>query len=244
MPHVIITPAPASAAALPTANLFSQFDASDVANHNTGTGVWAPSAGSSVATIRAKASVGGSTTTFGYSATSQNGMPVIEAHGSKCFEYSTLDNVTDYPDGIVVLAAFRIVTGSSGNEVLRLRLGSGSSYARIYFPSAENVAFHVPSSATISNAVSAGIDDADNEFRIVAAGMKNSDSGFVLTSNPADYITAAGDSGDNVRFRGTETTLFNGMDFDICELLMYTKLSAGVAARAMEYLRNKWNPGG
>lgn len=228
--------------ALPTTNLFAQYDANDTANHDTGNGLWTPKAGSDTTDLKLQNS-GGTAQTITYG-TDQNGLAVIDCPLGMDFRYAT-SSATTY-DSITVVMAFRFNSGTYPFQV-----GSGFVDTTLLVQRQADNTLAVTTTASGGtdgyDVVQTGIGALDGSFRIFGFGYSGGCVVPLLTGAATMSKEGNGTVDFNPAIKTAQTSfggwLANGQnaDVEIGEILIYhALLSTGEMGDAVAYLANRW----
>jgi hypothetical protein len=228
--------------AMPTTNLFAQYDANDTANHDTANGLWTPKAGSDTTDLKLQNS-GGTADSITYG-TNQNGLAVIDCPLGMDFRYET-SSATTY-DSITVVMAFRF---NSGTYPFQVGSGLANSTLLVQRQGDNTLAVTTTASGGVDgyDVVQTGIAAHDGSFRIFGFGY----SGGCVVPLLNGAATMSKEGNGTVDFDPAikaAATSFGGWlqnsqdaDVEIGEILIYDALlSTAEMADAVVYLANRW----
>ena len=234
---------PAVATALPTANLYAQFDANDTANHTPASGLWSPTAGSDTVDLIFK---DGSdvTQTFGYAASPQNGLSLISVPTLRHFRAATT-STTGYADTTVLMAYRFVAIGSTG--IVMSHGHSNSSYYHFLYSSADVMLMREQGSGGDIRCTQTGIGTADSAMRVLGYTVSNTYNEFLVLSHGAFAKTENALTSANIfDLRPRDANTYYGKrpgetaSVEIGEILIYTTSGLGQAIQAIQYLKDRW----
>lgn len=227
----------AAAPSAPAGSLIARYDASDTANHNVGSGLVSPSAGT--ATIDLQFETSGTPGAFTYG-TTQNGRRTISCPATGAF--APVSNSAGTVTELLMVFAYRLNTFAQG-FINRFEKASDGSQAGLYFDTTGQTQIVSETIGASTTLALTGINTGDGAFKIIGMIYDASTLGFLQSDQVGDALTMGSMASYSSALypHHTDNAVALSGDLDFCELLLYNSASPGTLAAAIHYLAAKWD---
>ena len=223
----------------PSTNLLAQFDASDTANYNAGTGVWTPTAGSAGINLQYQ-TTGGSTGGFSLSGTAQNGYLPINV--PTAYEFRPVSTSGGTVTEITITVAYRVNTYAGGQLFNFVRSG-GSVTMGLYVDSTSLAQLNYTDVGNPVTATLTDLNSGDGSFRIASMMYDAGTTGLILFNREGTTSTVGSMASytNAVYPMHTSASWAEAGDLDVCEVLVHGTPNPGTMVAAIVYLQQKWS---